>query len=74
MEKQNQDFSMQEAMKLIQSPAGQQLLHMLQNSSDPALQRAMEQATRGDIGKAKQSLQHLIADEEIQKLLTQLGG
>ena len=74
MEKQNQDFSIQEAMKLIQSPAGQQLLHMLQSSEDPALQRAMEQATRGDIGKAKQSLQHLIADEQIQKLLTQLGG
>ena len=74
MEKQNQDFSIQEAMKLIQSPAGQQLLQMLQSSEDPALQRAMEQATRGDIGKAKQSLQHLIADEQIQKLLAQLGG
>ena len=67
-------FSMEEAMRLIQSPAGQQLVQMLQSSGDPKLQTAIDQANRGNMEAAKDALRHLSGNKEIQKLISQLGG
>ena len=74
MEKNSGNFSMQEAMRLMNSEAGQKLLSLLQNSGDPGLQAAMEQAAKGDITQAKTALQQVNLSPEVQALLRQLGG
>lgn len=68
------NFSMQEAMRLMNTEAGQKLIALLQQSNDPGLQKAMEQAAQGDIAQAKQALSKLTASQEVQNLLRQLGG
>lgn len=74
MENQNQGFSVENIMQLIRSPAGQQLLRLLQSSDDPALQKAKQLSASGNMDGAKQALAQIAANEEIQKLLSQLGG
>lgn len=74
MEKNSSEFSMQEAMRLVNSPAGQQLLALLQQSDGETMNRAMEQALRGDLSLAQQTLSDVAASPEVKKLLQQMGG
>lgn len=73
MQKNSEDFSMQEALRLAQSPAGQQLLAALRQSDSGQLQNAMDQAAAGDLQKASQTIRSLLATPELQKLLQELG-
>ena len=73
MVKKSGEFSMEDALRFVNSPAGQQLLKMLQNSGDPGLQDAMAQAAKGDFARAKESLSAVAAKEEVQKLLKGMG-
>ena len=73
MQKNSEDFSMQEALRLAQSPAGQQLLAMLRQSDTGQIQQALDQANAGDLKSAKKALSSLLADPQIQKMLGQLG-
>ena len=68
------EFSMEDAVRFVNSPAGQQLLTMLKNSGDPALRTAMEQAAKGDLTGAKESLSAIAASEEIQQILKKTGN
>lgn len=70
MEKNSQNFSMEDAMELARSPAGRQLFGLLQ-TKDPD---AISQAASGDYEKLQKNLSHLLADPEIRRLLKQLGG
>lgn len=63
------EFSMEDAIRFVNSPAGRQLLEMLQKSGDPGLRAAMEQAAKGDFTKAQESLRNVAAKEEVQQLL-----
>ena len=74
MEKKSQDFSMQEALRLAKSPAGQQLLAMLRQADSGQLQQAIHQANAGEYDRAQQTLQALLDDPQIHSLLQQLGG
>lgn len=74
MQKNSQDFSMEEVMRLAESPAGQQLLSMLQRSDTHQLQQAMNQASSGDYSQASKTLQALLSSPEAKKLLKELGG
>ena len=74
MGNQSQGFSMEEVKRLMKTPAGQQLVKLLQNSADPALQKARQHAANGNMGAAKDALQQLSANEELKKLISQLGG
>ncbi len=66
--------NMSDLMKLAQSPAGQQLLTMLQNSNDPALENAMSQASAGNMAEAKKALSSLLSSPQAQALLKQMEG
>ena len=59
-------------MKLARSPAGQQLLALLQSSGGNELQAAISQASKGSYDQAKQTLSALLASQEAQDLLKQL--
>lgn len=73
MQKNSQDFSVQEALRLAKSPAGQQLLAMLRQTDSDALRQVMEQAAAGDYTQAKATVSGLLDSPEAQKLLEQLG-
>ena len=74
MEKKSQDFSAEELMRLAKSPAGQQLMAMLQQKDNGKLEQAVTQAKSGDYGSASQTLRAMLSSPEAQKLLKELGG
>ena len=74
MQKKSEDFSMQEALRLAQSPAGQQLLAMLRQENDGQLQQAVQKASGGDLAGAAQILNTLLASDEAQSLLRKMEG
>ena len=74
MVKKSEDFSMDEALRLAKSPAGQQLLAMLRQADSGQLQQAVQQANAGNYTSAQQTLQSLLDDPQVKLLLQQLGG
>lgn len=74
MQKKNQDFSMEEVLRLAKSPAGQQLLAMLKAQDNAKLEQAAAQAKTGDYSQASQTLRAMLSSPEAQKLLKELGG
>ena len=73
MQKNSQDFSMQEALRLASSPAGQQLLAMLQGDDSGQLQQVTAAAAAGDYAQASQALSRLLSSPQAKKLLSELG-
>lgn len=67
------DFSMQDAMRLAQSQAGQELFQKLRSQNGAAVNQAMEQAASGDYEQVKQTLSKLMSSPEIMAMLEQLG-
>lgn len=74
MQKKSEDFSMQEVMRLAESPAGQQLLAMLQQADGNQVQRVADMAAAGNYAQAARTLQSMLSSPEAQALLKQLGG
>ena len=74
MQKKSQDFSMEEALRVAKSPAGQQLLSMLQQSESGKLQQVVDQASAGNYSQASKILDALLSSPDAKKLLQQLGG
>ena len=72
MEKKQDSFSIQEAMRLAQSNTGQQLLNLLKHNHGDAAKTALEKAQNGDMQQAKQALQAFLSDPQTQELLRQL--
>lgn len=73
MQKNSQNFSMEEAMRLANTDAGQQLLALLKQSDGKMLQQAMDQAAAGNYEGMKTALSSLLATAEVQALLKELG-
>ena len=73
MQKKSQDFSMEEVMRLANSPAGQQLFTLLQHKDSAAVQQAARQASQGEDQNAGQTLSALLSSPEVQALIRQLG-
>ena len=74
MEKKNQDFSMEEVMRLAKSPAGQQLIAMLKAQNNDKLEQVIAQAKTGNYSEASKNLSGMLSSQEAQKLLKELGG
>ena len=72
MQKNSQNFSMQDAMALANSDAGRQLARLLRQADGEALQKAADLAAAGDFRKAGASLAPLLESPEIRALLRQL--
>ncbi len=72
MEKNSANFSVEEAMKLAATPAGQQLVAFLRQQNSTALQQAAQQATTGNMGGAQQALSQLLGDPRVRELLTKI--
>ena len=74
MQKKSQEFSMDEIMRLAKSPAGQQLIAMLQREDSTKLQQAVSQAQTGNLSQAGQTLSSILSSPEAQQLIKKLGG
>ena len=74
MQKNSENFSIEDAKRLANSPAGQQLLAYLQQKDAGALNRAMTLAAKGDQTQLKQALATMMNSPEVQALMKQLGG
>ena len=74
MQKKSQDFSMEEIMRMAKSPAGQQLIAMLQKQDNRKLEQVVLQAKTGDYAQAGQTLSAMLSSAEAQKLMKELGG
>lgn len=72
MQKNSQNFSMQEALRLASSDTGQQLLALLQQSDSDALRQAADLAAAGNYQQAGSTLSKLLEDPHIRELLKQL--
>ena len=70
----NQNFPMEQAMAFAASPAGRQLISLMQQKGGSDLNKAQALAAAGDMNKAKDALSKLLADPQIQSLLKQMGG
>ena len=65
---------MSDIMRLAQSPAGKQLMALLQQKNPDDLQKAMRKASSGDYAGAQSQLAGLMDSPEARELLKQLGG
>lgn len=74
MQKNSQNFSIQDAMRLANSDAGQQLLAILKQKDSAQLQKALSQAASGQQQELAGTLSQLLQSPEAQALLKQLGG
>ena len=74
MAKDFQSISPEEAMRLANAPAGQQLIAILKEAVGPEVQDIAKQAAAGNMDRVKQALEPLLNSSEIQKLIQQLGG
>lgn len=70
---QNSQFNMQEIMRLAASPAGQQLIALLQQQNSAALHSAIASASAGNYEHAKSALGSMLDSPEARTLLQQLG-
>ena len=73
MQKNSDHFSMEDALRMAQSEAGQQLFAMLRSQNGAAIDQAMEQAASGDYSQVKQTLSSLLSSPQIKTMLEQMG-
>jgi len=66
-------ISMQDVLRLAASPAGQQLIALMQKNGGNEFKQAMQQAASGDYAGAKRSVESLLTDPQAQRLLKELG-
>ena len=74
MQKNSQNFSIQDAMRLANSDAGQQLLEILKQNDPSHLQKAMEQAASGQHQELAKTLAKLMQSPQAQALMEQMRG
>ena len=74
MQQKPDNFSMEDAMQFVNSPAGRQLMAMLQKSNGDAVKRAMEQAAKGNMDEAKEAIKGMTLTDDMKKLLKPQGG
>jgi hypothetical protein len=72
MQKNSQNFSMQDALRLANSDAGQRLLAILKQSDGQQLEKVRDSAATGDYSSAMQALSTLMQREDVRQLLKQL--
>lgn len=67
-------INLSELMKIAGSPAGQELMALIQEKKDAHFEEAMQQAQTGDFSQAKQVLSQMLSSKEAQELLKKIRG
>ena len=71
MLKNSENFSMKEAMGLINSEAGQKLLALLRQTDQRVLEQAVSHVKAGEYTQARQTLAAVLESEEAAALMQQ---
>lgn len=66
--------SMKQLYEIMKTPAGQQLLSILQQKGGKDLEAALDSAKKGDYQQAQKMISNLLKDADTRNLLNQLGG
>ncbi len=74
MENLPEGISLEEIMRLAKSPAGQQLIKALGSKDPQSLQNVIKNAKSGNLQQAKNGIASLMASEDMQKIMKDLGG
>ena len=74
MKQNSQDFSIQKAQQLANTPEGQKLVQLLQQKDSTAFQKATEAASSGNYTEAGKALSALLSSPEVRQLIQQMGG
>ena len=72
MQNNSQNFSMQDMMRIAQSPTGQQLISLLKQSDPSQLKKLSAMASSGNMDQAKDVLQQMLRSNEAQTLMQKL--
>ena len=72
--KPDQNFDMNALMAYANSPAGKQLLQMLQSCKSAELTKAMEYASKGNYHDAKKLVENFLQTTEGSQISNHLGG
>ena len=72
MQKKSEDFSVQEAMRLAKTPAGQQLLAILKQEKGDKLQAIIRLAQEGNMQAAGNALQDVLSSTNAQNLIKEM--
>ena len=67
-------IDLSELMKIAGSPAGQELIALIQKNKDEHFEEAMLQARSGDFSQAKEMLRQMLSSKEAQDLLKEIRG
>lgn len=67
-------IDLSELMKIAGSPAGQELIALIQKNKDEHFEEAMLQARSGDFSQAKEMLSQMLSSKEAQDLLKEIRG
>lgn len=67
-------FDFSSLLKIANSPAGQQLLSLVQQKRDERFDEAMRQAETGDYAQAQELLGKMLSSKEAQDLLKEIRG
>lgn len=68
-----ENFSIQDAMRLAETPAGKELLSILQATEGDSMDKAKKAAAQGDYNQVKENLTDLLRSPKIQSLLREMG-
>ncbi len=74
MEQNTQNFSRAELTQLLRTPAGQNLMALMQEKHSAELQQAMALIMAGRSDEAQRLLSPILQSPEAQSLLGQMGG
>lgn len=66
------DFS--ELLKIANSPAGRELMNLIQKNRDARFDEAMHQAETGDFSQAKEMLDQMLSTKEAKDLVQKIRG
>ena len=67
-------IDLSELMKIASSPAGQELMALVQKNKGEHFDEAMVQARSGDFSQAKEMLSQMLSSKEAQDLLKKIRG
>ena len=72
MQNKPENFSMQDIMRLANSPAGKKLISLLRNTGGSDLEQARKAAEKGDYESAKSNLTEIMKSSQIQALIKEM--
>lgn len=68
------DIDFSKLLKIANSPAGRELMNLIQKNRDARFDEAMHQAEAGDFSQAKEMLSQMLSTKEAQDLVQKIRG